>query len=192
MRYRRFNFGHLHVEASKIALEEVETLSLAKRKRARSNYGSSLSEFGPAFFLLLTFGLLPLIDAVFIGIDYASAYYLNEMQLREAQKLPKSAATDPKGPVIQTCVNAWRVTLLGGLVSQDQGVTTYVDYQAVPWQPVGGNQTVNFYFVIVSTTCSFRPLLTIPFLNGVPGLGAPATFTVTSRRPVENNRFLNE
>jgi hypothetical protein len=160
--------------------------------RPRSRKGSALSEFGPAFFLLLTFGLLPLIDVVMIGIDYASAFYLNEMQLREAQKLPKSLATSPKGPVIETVPRLWRAGLIGGMTPADTQITTIVDYKPVPWQPVGESQTLNFWFVTVTTTASFRPLLTIPFLNGIPGLGAPMTFTVTGRRPVENNRFLNE
>lgn len=160
--------------------------------RPRSKKGSALSEFGPAFFLLLTFGLLPLIDVVVIGIDYAAAYYLNEMQLREAQKLPKSVATSEKGPVIEAVPRLWRAGLIGGLTPANTSITTAVGYKPVPWQPVGGAQTLNFWFVTVTTTASFRPLLAIPFLNGIPGLGAPITFTVIGRRPVENNRFLNE
>lgn len=162
------------------------------RLRRRRRAGSALSEFGPALFLLLVFGFLPVIDLIFLGLDYASAYYLVELQLREAQKLPRSMATKETGPVMETIPSSWRNSLLGGLVTNDQGVVTVVDYQPVPWQPVGANQTVNFWFVTVSTTLTFRPLLTIPFLNGIPGLGAPFTFTVGGRRPVENNRFLNE
>jgi hypothetical protein len=161
-------------------------------KPVRSKKGTALSEFGPAFFLLLTFGLLPLIDVVFSGIDYASAFYLNELQLREAQKLPKSAATDVNGPVIKSVTQNWRAGWLGGLVPPEAQIITAINYKPVPWQPVGSNQEVNFWFVTVSTTASFRPFLTIPFLNGVPGLGAPISFTISGRRPVENNRFLNE
>ncbi|HEY9679142.1 MAG TPA: hypothetical protein V6C76_14130 [Drouetiella sp.] len=176
----------------RLSLDEVEKLAARKSKRVRSQFGSALSEFGPAFFLLLVFGLLPLIDAVFVGIDYASAYYLNEMQLREAQKLPKSQATATNGIVISNCVNTWRGGLLGGTCDTDNLPVTTVEYYPVPWQPVGGNQQANFWFVSVSTQVSFRPFLKIPFLNGIPGLGAPVQFTVAGRRPVENNRFLNE
>lgn len=159
---------------------------------SRSRKGSALSEFGPAFFLLLTFGLLPLIDVVVMGIDYAAAYYLNEMQLREAQKLPKSVATSEKGPVIEAVPRLWRAGLIGGLTPANTAITTSVGYKPVPWQPVGQAQTLDFWFVTVTTTASFRPLLSIPFLNGIPGLGAPITFSIVGRRPVENNRFLNE
>lgn len=127
-----------------------------------------------------------------MGIDYAAAYYLNEMQLREAQKLPKSVATSEKGPVIEAVPRLWRAGLIGGLTPANTAIATSVGYKPVPWQPVGQAQTLDFWFVTVTTTASFRPLLSIPFLNGVPGLGAPITFSIVGRRPVENNRFLNE
>jgi hypothetical protein len=160
--------------------------------RPRSKKGSALSEFGPAFFLLLTFGLLPVIDVLAMGVDYAAAFYLNELQLREAQKLPKSVATSEKGPVIEAVPRLWRSGLIGGFSAANTQIVTTVGYKPVPWQPVGQSQTLDFWFVTVSTTASFRPFLTIPFLNGVPGLGSPITYTVAGRRPVENNRFLNE
>lgn len=161
-------------------------------KRKRSNSGSALSEFGPAFFLLLTFGLLPLIDVVFMGVDYAAAFYLNEMQLREAKKVPKSIATDPNGAVIKTVPELWRHGIVGGLTPSDSKISTTVGYTPVPWKPVEGGQTLNFWFVTITTTASFRPFLTIPFLNGIPGLGAPIVYSISGRQPVENNRFLNE
>ena len=167
-------------------------LSVRKSRRLRVRQGAALSEFGPALFLVLIFGLLPVLDAIFIGIDYASARYLNELQLREAQKLPKSNATSGSGTVMLTIPDEWRHGLLGSSANPDQPVITQIDYKPVPWQPVGSNQTIDFWFVTISTTVSFRPFLKIPFFNAVPGLGAPITFSVAGRRPVENNRFLNE
>lgn len=158
----------------------------------RSSKGTAISEFAPGLFLLLMFGFFPIVDAVCIGIDYGSARYLNELQLREAQKLPRSKVIDTSGTVIKTIPDQWRRTLFGGLANSDQKVITKVEYIPVPWQPVGDNQTVNFWFVSVSTTVSFRPPLPIFMFNGVPGLGGPITFSVVGRRPVENNRFLNE
>ena len=142
--------------------------------------------------MLFVFGLLPVLDTIYLGIDYAGAYSLNQLQLREAQKTPRSRAIALTGPIMLTIPVQWRTSLLGSLAHPDQDVITNIDYQPVPWQPVGSNQTLNFWFVTISTTVGFRPFFTIPFLNGVPGLGAPITFTVSGRRPVENNRFLNE
>lgn len=160
--------------------------------RKRSANGTAISEFAPGLFLLLMFGLFPVVDAVCIGVDYASARYLNELQLREAQKLPRSKAIDTNGSVIKTIPLQWRKTLLGGLANTDEPPITKIEYRPVPWQPVGSNQTENFWFVNISTTVSFRPPLAILFFKGVPGLGSPITFSVVGRRPVENNRFLNE
>jgi hypothetical protein len=172
----------------------MENISIAPRGKTllRSRKGTAISEFAPGLFLLLMFGLFPIVDAVCIGIDYGSARYLNELQLREAQKLPRSKAIDMNGSVISGIPDAWRHTLLGGLSATDQKVVTKIEYVPVPWQPVGSNQTVNFWFVNIATTTTFRPPLPIFLFNGVPGLGGPITFSVVGRRPVENNRFLNE
>lgn len=167
-------------------------LQKALRMDMRSASGTAMSEFAPGLFLLLMFGLFPVVDAICIGIDYASARYLNELQLREAQKLPRSKVIDGNGTVLKTIPYQWRRTLLGGLANPDQQPVTQIEYKPVPWQPVGSNQTADFWFVNISTTVSFRPALAILFFNGVPGLGSPITFSVVGRRPVENNRFLNE
>jgi len=167
-------------------------LQKALRMDKRSESGTAMSEFAPGLFLLLMFGLFPVVDAICIGIDYASARYLNELQLREAQKLPRSKVIDGNGTVLKTIPEHWRRTLLGGLANPDQQPVTQIEYKPVPWQPVGSNQTADFWFVNISTTVSFRPALAILFFNGVPGLGSPITFSVVGRRPVENNRFLNE
>ena len=152
-----------------------------RRGVKRSQHGAALSEFGPAIFLIFVFGLLPVLDALFIGIDYASARYLNEMQLREAQKLPRSKAIAPGGSIVQSIPEQWKGTLLAGLASANHPVETLIDYKPVPWQPVGSNQTENFWFVTITTTASFRPFFVIPFFNGVAGLGAPITFSVSGR-----------
>jgi hypothetical protein len=168
-----------------------EALALqAHKKGSRVARGSSLSEFAPALFLIFILGLLPTIDALCIGIDYASAFYLNELQLREAQKLPKSKAKALSGPVIATIPSQWMDSMLGGLYNPDETLVTLVTYQPVPWKPASGG-SANFWFVVVQTTVSFRPFMAIPFFKGVPGLGSPFTITVTGRRPVETTRFLD-
>jgi hypothetical protein len=170
----------------------VVGLKVVVRHKNRSGQGSALSEFGPALFMLFVFGLLPVLDTIFLAIDYAAVYSLNQLQLREAVKTPRSQALAMNGPVIATIPTQWRSSLLGSLAHPTQDLVTTLDYQPVPWQPVGSNQTLNFWFVIVSTTVGYRPFFTIPFLNGIPGLGSPITFTISGRRPVENNRFVNE
>jgi hypothetical protein len=176
---------------------ELETLIegrslLPAHKTVRRQRGSALSEFAPALFLIIIIGLFPVLDAIAMGIDYAAIFYLNELQLRDAQKLPRSQATALSGRIIAEIPIEWQATMLAALYDRDKALTTAVDYQPVPWTPVGANQSINFWFVTVSTTVSFRPFLAIPFFHGIPGLNAPYTLTVSGRRPVENNRFLNE
>ncbi len=163
-----------------------------KRPVVRKTRGSAISEFGPALFIIFICGLLPTIDLVFLGLDYAATYTLNELQLREAQKSPKSQAMRMDGPVIETIPSQWKKSLLGSFVPAEQNYQTQISYSPVPWQPVGGNQTLDFWFVNVTTTVSFRPFFIIPFMSKVPGLGAPTTISISGRRPMENNRFLNE
>ncbi len=60
-----------------------------------------------------------------------------------------------------------------------------------------GNQSVAIKrSTFGSSTLPPQPPSDLPFqfflFNGVPGLGGPITFSVVGRRPVENNRFLNE
>jgi hypothetical protein len=164
----------------------------ASTRSLRGKRGATISEVGPSLFVIFIFGLLPAVDALFLGLDYASAYTLNELQLREAQKSPKSQVMRMDGPVVQTIPQQWKSSLVGGFVPSLPNPQTNISYAPVPWQPVGGNQTLDFWFVSITTTVTYRPFFAIPFLNGVPGLGAPVTMTVTNRRPVENNRYLNE
>src|SRR6202043_431171 len=118
-------------------------LKLVFQHKSRSCKGSALSEFGPALFMLFVFGLLPVLDTIFMGIDYAGAYSLNQLQLREAQKTPRSQAIAITGPILTTIPVQWRSSLLGMMSHPSQDIITNVDYQPVPWQPVGSNQTLN-------------------------------------------------
>jgi hypothetical protein len=129
---------------------------------------------------------------IFLGLDYAAAYTLNELQLREAQKSPKSQAMRMDGPVIDGIPSQWKKSLLGSFVPAEPNYQTQISYSPVPWQPVGANQTLDFWFVNVTTIVNFRPFLIVPFMSKVPALGAPVQITITNRRPMENNRFLNE
>lgn len=151
-------------------------VSVAKH---RLETGSAISEAGPALFILLVCAFFPILDVIWLGINYSCASTLNDLQLREAVKLPKSQATSAEGAVILGIPNQWRSTALGKSANPKQDVLTDVSYQT----------RVGAIYVTVSTTVSFLPLLSIPFFSGIPGLGAPITFTVASNRPLENPRY---
>ena len=148
-------------------------------QKARPRRGSSIAEFGPALFFIFIFAVFPVIDIIALSFNYTSLMSLNDIQLREAVKLPKSIATNPKGPVLGTIPDKWMSTVLGGAANLEERPTTGVDYDAS-----SGNM-----YVQVSTTVTLRPLLNIPFFFKVPGLAAPVTFTVASSRLIENPMF---
>jgi len=136
-----------------------------------------MSEFGPALFFIFIFAVFPVVDIIALSFGYCSCTSLNDIQLREAAKIPKSLATSEKGPVILTIPQKWMETVLGGVSGLAEQPVTKVDYDG---------STGNMY-VIVSTTVKVRPFLTIFYK--VPGLGEPASFTVSNSRVLENPMY---
>lgn len=147
----------------------------------REQRGSAISEMAPALFLLLVVAVFPVLDLIFDGLGYCSCVTLNNLQLREAVRVPKSQATDPAGVVQQDIPNSWRASALGGLAPLMDNPVTQVTYDIA-----AGNAIAS-----VSTTVSVRPLLVIPFFPNIPGLSAPMQFTITTSRILENPAFLN-
>lgn len=45
--------------------------------------------------------------------------------------------------------------------------------------------TLNVSFITNSTNANLTPLVTVPFLSGVPGLGAPVPVTINSTKECE-------
>ncbi len=150
-----------------------------KRALTRSGRGSAMSEFGPALFFIFIFAVFPVVDIIALSFGYMSCSSLNDIQLREAAKIPKSLATSAKGPVLLTIPDKWMQTVLGGVSGLAEQPVTKVDYDG---------STGNMY-VVVSTTVKVRPFLTIPFFYKVPGLGEPASFTVSNSRVLENPMY---
>ncbi len=114
-----------------------------------------------------------------MGFAYTSTCTLNDLQMREAAREPKTQAMTMDGLVQEQIPQQWLNSGLSFLVASQSNIQTSLNYR------IG----MGAVYVSVSTTASFRPLLTIPFLNGIPGLGAPVTFTVTSTRPLEDPRM---
>ncbi len=154
-----------------------ETLVRAKRNKR----GSAISEFAPALFLLLVVAVFPVLDLIFDGLGYCACVTLNNLQLREAVRVPKSVASNPQGSVQQDIPNSWRNSTFGGLAPLMADPNTQVSYDIVAGTAV----------VEVATSVSVRPLLVVPFFPNVPGLSAPMSFTITSSRMLENPAFLN-
>lgn len=154
-------------------------IRLAWRCGRRSERGAAIAEFAPALFVLFFFALFPSIDLIGIGLSYVSCISLNDLQLREACRVPRSQAIDPNGTVQLTVPTNWKASLAGGLGGLIEPPLTQVTYE-----PCKG-----VIYVTVSTTCVIHPTLTIPVFPGVPGLGAPFTTTISHSRVLENASF---
>ncbi|HEY9775198.1 MAG TPA: hypothetical protein V6C81_15645 [Planktothrix sp.] len=161
------------------------TVDLAQKRRlrleARCNHGASLAEVGPALFLLIFFAFFPAVDLLGIGITYASCVSLNDLQLRQACKLPKSQATDTRGQVLLGIPNSWKNTVVGGFGAAVSEPVTEISY-------VYGKGAV---YVNVSTTMTSHPLFQIPFLP-FPGLGQPFCCSITNNRVLENPAYATQ
>jgi|AGTN01.3.fsa_nt_gi hypothetical protein len=130
---------------------------------------------GPALFFILFFGVFLTLDLIALGFNYCACLTLNDVQLREASKLPAAVAKHPQGPVVLRIPEEWRNTMMGGLANV-QDINTTVSY----------HQAEGNVFVTVTTQVQVRPPLTIPFFPGVPGLGAPVAFNISNSRLTEN------
>jgi|GEM_PF-385380 len=149
------------------------------RNGRKNNKGSALSEFGPALFFLFIFAVFPVMDIIGLCFGYLSCVTMNDLQLREAAKVPKSQATCQSGAVQQAIPQKYMATVMGAFSGLTALPATQVDYKA----------STSAIYVTVSTTVTVRPFLTIPFFVKVPGLGEPATFTISNSRILENPRF---
>lgn len=143
----------------------------------RASAGSSIAEFGPALGLLLLSIFFPLLDLVMLGFSYCQCLTLNSLQSQKAAELSQAQATDPRGSVCQALPSAWQQTGMGSFVKLTEAPNTQLSYQ-------DADKTDKF--VVVSTTFTVQPFLNIPIVPGVPGMSAPATFTVSSKRVVED------
>jgi len=171
-----------HSVRRKLDLRLQTSTSMKRLGRAiRKPRGSAISEMAPALFLLLVVAVFPVLDLIFDGLGYCACVTLNNLQLREAVRVPKSQATDPNGSVQLEIPNNWRASVFGGLAPLMAEPVTEVSYDVV-----AGNAVAT-----VSTTVQVRPLLVIPFFPNIPGLSAPMPLTITTSRILENPAFLN-
>ncbi len=175
---RRYRLGfRASSRRSRITASQVRS---GTSRKARNRRGSALSEFGPALFFIFIFAIFPVIDMIAIGINYCSCVGLNDLQLREAAKLPLTQSKSSSGPVKSVIPQKWKATVLGG----------FSGTRELPETDVSFKMTSTAVFVNVTTTCTIYPLLQIPFFPGVPGIGAPFVCKISSSRVLENPAYL--
>lgn len=152
------------------------SITRARIARKRGERGSAIAELGPALLILFLFLFFPLVDLMSLGVIYMSCATLNDLQLREAALLSKAEAQDPAGRVRKGIADVWQQSGLGQFVKVVDSPATTVSY----------SQRQDDEVVVVTTNVTASPFLTIPLFPGVPGLGAPVSFTFANERLVEN------
>jgi hypothetical protein len=145
------------------------------RARGRKSSGHEFAEFAPALFILLVCIGPPMLDLLYLGIAYASGWYLNHLETREAACAPPSRVSD----ALARARIAWEASTLAKF-------TKGREVSAVP-NPKDVNPTDNFSpdTIQVTTQVQVAPFLQIPFMGSIPGIGAPIIFSFTSERTQE-------
>ncbi len=143
----------------------------------RTKSGSAINEMAPALFLLFFFAVFPMLNLIFLGLIFASCAMLNNLEVSEASRTPNSQLTAS----IATLQTDWQNTGWGRL-SVGSATPSY----NVTYITIGTDA-----YVCVGTTFTVKPFMSLPFFNGVPGLGAPWSFTVFGKRVLENSRYAN-
>jgi hypothetical protein len=148
---------------------------MLRRRRAS---GSAIMETGPALYVFLLLILFPMMDLLFIGVDYCGSWYLNHMITRELALRKR-----PEWPAV--------ITEVGGPSSpfRNGGVGSFMHVISDTHTPtaignVGDNERLR---VRCTSAVTCAPFLQLPIPGSIPGLSGPATFTFTSERPREND-----
>lgn len=154
------------------------------RRKQRSRTGSTMTESGPALFILFCLLFFPLLDLLGLVLSYYSGYLLNTWQAREAALLRKVDATSPNGLIIKGLPENWKANGLGRFVNITKDIQTQVEYEADIADTRTGfapDQSVR-----VTTTIECGPYFTIPFFVGIPGITAPYEIKYSNSRHIEN------
>jgi hypothetical protein len=153
---------------------------------ARKQHGVTIAEVGPALFLLLIMGIFPMLDLIFAGSAYTACLLLNDLQLREAARLPASQVEN----ALIYIAHDWQNTGIGAYAGVMGEPQSQYAYTVVPI-PTGAGRATETY-IVVTTSVTLRPFLPIPFFNAVPALGAPVSYSISGRRLLEMAILANE
>jgi hypothetical protein len=160
----------------------IKSCSAKTRFYLRTGNGNAIAEFGPALWIVLLGFFFPVLVMLSMALSYGSLMVLNNLQVHEASLLPYQKTQDPAGSVMTYIPTQWQNNGLGKFCNLTSFPQTQVTYGLGATDQNG----VQDHMVTVATTATLKPMVSVPFVPGVPGLSAPVTFTITSDRLVEN------
>jgi hypothetical protein len=151
-------------------------------KARRNGKGSQIAEFAPVLTFFLLFIVFPVINLIYLGSAFGSAWYLNHFTVREltlTNPTATGAATDAENRV----VDAWLNTGLSHWI----GVNTSNVQKKVQNTNLTYTPTVNPNFVALTTSVTVTPFfrMAVPGLSSIPGIGQDVTFSFTEQEPLE-------
>jgi hypothetical protein len=173
------------------------------RVKTRKITGSALTEFGPALFVIISL-FFPLIDMLALGFEYGFAAYFNFREVRELSlaRASEGGAEPPKafgdvsvskdgGKIHQQLVQEMEGTgllqiLLHGASSDRIKTTVY--YRAPHSNEGSAAQALAQPTVTAVGNFTFPPLIRIPALAFIPGLGADTTIEISQTATREEYR----
>ena len=155
----------------------------AKKKR-RTRNGHCIAEFGPAMFLGIVGFFFPAMALLSLGVTFFSCYILNDLQVNQASLVSQDMAQSTNSPVLNI-MKKWQARGIGRFVNPIETPTAKLAYLQGPTYADGTKDV----YVTVTTTVKCRPFVSMPFYTGIPGIGAPVTFTVASQAFCEHPSF---
>lgn len=162
----------------------------------RRSKGSAIAEMGPALFVLLICILIPLFDLLYICVGMGFGYFLHGTEIRElatSKPWPVDGGVDAT-QALQRADNDFVNTTCG--IASFLGITQANLSTAVTHPGFGassyfaapaGTGNINPGTVTLTTQVSIRPWLYLPFLAGIPGMGANFVCNYTDTKPEDEN-----
>lgn len=144
-------------------------------RHRRRKSGSAIIETGPALYVFLLLIFFPMIDLMFIALDFGGCWFLNHSVTREVALRRQAdwgaAITDIDGPFKAGGIGQFMHITSSSHTTTNLGQPTDPDRMKVR--------------VVSDITCA--PFLQLPIPGAIPGLSGPVTFRFTSERSREND-----
>ena len=158
----------------------------------RRSKGSAITEFGPSLFILLVVIFVPLLALFYIAVGYGFAYFLHNLEIREVATNPPNitAGTQALTRADTDFVNnsCGIAQFLGINSGNYTAKVTHPGFGASSYAaPPAGVGNITPGTVTLTTNVSIRPWLDVPFLAGLPGVGAPLNLSFTDTKPEDEN-----